>query len=205
MPQSVTWGKWEKLGVMKSIMDIIWVWWRKWGQIQFSITVKPVLSRHPWEWHSIQGECLKLYSATEDWFDCSSWIDWLDQNKNKNENIPDMREGGRGIGFDRNVGWKGGRGGGNLVVPETIFLETKLSSKKEITLTDMADVRGFISMNIAYHHHSHVLNRWTCILTRTLVSWSWASDPMFGARSLTFMFETKPFLIRNEFPFKRSI
>ena len=96
-------------------------------------------------------------------------------------------------------------GGGNLVVPETIFLETKLSSKKEITLTDMADVRGFISMNIAYHHHSHVLNRWTCILTRTLVSWSRASDPMFGARSLTFMFETKPFLITNEFPFKRSI
>ena len=96
-------------------------------------------------------------------------------------------------------------GGGDLVVPETIFLETKLSSKKEITLTDMADVRGFISMNIAYHHHSHVLNRWTCILTRTLVSWSRASDPMFGARSLTFMFETKPFLIRNEFPFKRSI
>ena len=59
----------------------------------------------------IQGECLKLYSATEDWFDCSSWIDWLDQNKTKNENIPDMREGGRGIGFDRNVGWKGGGGG----------------------------------------------------------------------------------------------
>ena len=98
-----------------------------------------------------------------------------------------------------------GGGRGNLVVPETIFLVTKLISKKEITLTDMADVRGFISMNIAYHHHSHVLHRRTYILKRTLLSWSWASDPMFGARSLIFMFETKPFLIRNEFPFKRSI
>ena len=29
--------------------------------------------------------------------------DWI-KTKQKNENIPDMREGGRGIGFDRNVG-----------------------------------------------------------------------------------------------------
>ena len=131
MPQSVTWGKWEKLGVMKSIMDIIWVWWRKWGQIQFSITVKPVLSRHPWEWHSIQGGCLKLYSATEDRFDCSSWIDWLDQNKKKYENIPDMRdvEGGRGIGFDRNVGWKGG--GGVSSCPRNNFSCNKTYLKEE--------------------------------------------------------------------------
>ena len=81
-------------------------------------------------------------------------------------------EGGRGLGFDRNVGKKVEGGGGNLVVPEPIFLVTKLILKKENTLTDMADVRGFISMNVAYNHHSHVSNRWTCILTRTLLSWS---------------------------------
>ena len=68
-------------------------------------------------------------------------------------------EGGRGRGFDHNVGRKGGGGGGGeqtLVVPETIFLVTKLISKKEITLTDMAGVRGFISMTIAYYQHSQV-------------------------------------------------
>ena len=104
--------------------------------------------------------------------------------------------------------WGRGRGGGeeqNLVVPETISFVTKLISKNEITLTDMKGVRGFISMTIAYYQQSHVWHRQTCILTRTLLSWSWASDLMFGARSLTFMFGTKPFLIRNEFSFKRSI
>ena len=72
-------------------------------------------------------------------------------------------EGGRGRGFDHNVGRKGaekvGKRGGeeqNLVVPEKIFFVTKLISKKEITLTDMAVVRGFISMTIAYYQHSHV-------------------------------------------------
>ena len=73
-------------------------------------------------------------------------------------------EGGRGRGFDHNVGRKGAekvgkRGGGeeqNLVVPEKIFFVTKLISKKEITLTDMAGVRGFISMTIAYYQHSQV-------------------------------------------------
>ena len=102
----------------------------------------------------------------------------------------------------------GKRGGGERTkssCPEKIFFVTKLISKKEITLTDMAGVRGFISMTIAYYQHSHVWHRQTCILTRTLLSWSWASDLMFGARSLTFMFGTKPFLIRNEFSFKRSI
>ena len=66
--------------------------------------------------------------------------------------------GGRGRGFDHNVGRKGGEEGENnyLVVPETIFLVTKLISKKEITLTDMAGVRGFISMTIAYYQHSQV-------------------------------------------------
>ena len=73
-------------------------------------------------------------------------------------------EGGRGRGFDHNVGRKGAekvekKGGGeeqNLVVPEKIFFVTKLISKKEITLTDMAGVRGFISMTIAYYQHSQV-------------------------------------------------
>ena len=71
-------------------------------------------------------------------------------------------EGGRGRGFDHNVGRKGGgKGGGEqtLVFPETIFLVTKLISKKEITLTDMAGVRGFFSMTIAYYQRSHVLHR----------------------------------------------
>ena len=72
-------------------------------------------------------------------------------------------EGGRGRGFDPNVGRKGGGGGGwgeqTLVVPETIFLVTKLISKREITLTDMAGVRGFFSMTIAYYQRSHVLHR----------------------------------------------
>ena len=115
--------------------------------------------------------------------------------------------GGKGEGIWSLRGQKRwGRGGEQyLVVPETIFLVTKLISKKEITLTDMAGVRGFISMTIAYYQHSHVWHRQTCILTRTLLSWSWASDLMFGARSLTFMFRTKPFLIRNEFSFKRLI
>ena len=44
----------------------------------------------------------------------------------------------------------------NLVVPEKISFVTKLISKKEITLTDMAGVRGFISMTIAYYQHSQV-------------------------------------------------
>ena len=76
-------------------------------------------------------------------------------------------EGGRGRGFDHNVGRKGAEkvgkraGGGrgreqNLVVPEKFFFVTKLISKKEITLTDMAGVRGFISMTIAYYQHSQV-------------------------------------------------
>ena len=74
-------------------------------------------------------------------------------------------EGGRGRGFDHNVGRKGAEnvgkrtgGGGeqNLVVPEKISFVTKLISKKEITLTDMAGVRGFISMTIAYYQHSQV-------------------------------------------------
>ena len=38
---------------------------------------------------------------------------------------------------------EGGGGEQTLVVPETIFLVTKLISKREITLTDMAGVRGF--------------------------------------------------------------
>ena len=75
-------------------------------------------------------------------------------------------EGGRGRGFDHNVGRKGAEkvgkragGGGeeqNLVVPETISFVTKLISKNEITLTDMKGVRGFISMTIAYYQQSHV-------------------------------------------------
>ena len=68
-------------------------------------------------------------------------------------------EGGRGRGFDHNMGRKGAEKVGkeqNLVVPEKIFFVTKLISKKEITLTDMAGVRGFISMTIAYYQHSQV-------------------------------------------------
>ena len=70
-------------------------------------------------------------------------------------------EGGRGRGFDHNVGRKGAEKVGkeqNLVVPEKIFFVTKLISKKEITLTDMAVVRGFISMTIHTYIHTYIHN-----------------------------------------------
>ena len=62
-------------------------------------------------------------------------------------------EGGRGRGFDHNVGRKGSWV--QLSQKQFSFV-TKLISKKEITLTDMAGVRGFISMTIAYYQHSQV-------------------------------------------------
>ena len=51
---------------------------------------------------------------------------------------------------------KAGGGGGEQNLVEPIFVVTKPISKKEITLTDMAGVRGFISMTIAYYQHSQV-------------------------------------------------